>query len=129
VSTFGGAEIGCRVAMKVLEMSSQPAFLAHVRSLAERIGNGCRKLAAAHPSLKGLRQLGLFMGLELADDSCGPLLSLAAYRHDLLMVYANNDRSVAQFLPPLIISLEQADWVLDRLDLALGDLDAMRGVS
>ncbi|MFH1984072.1 MAG: aminotransferase class III-fold pyridoxal phosphate-dependent enzyme [Pseudomonadota bacterium] len=129
VSTFGGAEIGCRVAMKVLEMSSQPAFLAHVRSLAERIGNGCRKLAGAHPSLKGLRQLGLFMGLELADDSCGPLLSLAAYRHDLLMVYANNDRSVAQFLPPLIISLEQADWVLDRLGLALGDLDAMRGVS
>ena len=129
VSTFGGSEIGCQVAMKVLAISSRPAFLAHVRSIAEHINSGCRKLAAAHPSLVGLRQLGLFMGLKLADDTCGPLMSLAAYRHDLLMVYANNDQSVSQFLPPLVISMDQADWVIDRLDRALSDLDAMREVS
>jgi len=27
VSTFGGAEVGCPVALKVLEMSAEPAFL------------------------------------------------------------------------------------------------------
>ena len=126
VSTFGGAEIGCRVALKVMEISSRPAFLAHVQSLAARFKKGCRQLAETHPSLEGLRQLGLFMGLKLADDTCGPLMSLAAYHHDLLMVYANNDRSVVQFLPPLVISLDEADWILSRLDSALGDLDDMR---
>ena len=66
------------------------------------------------------------MGLKMADDSCGPLLSLAAYQNELLMVYANNDKSVSQFLPPLIITDDQADWVLERLDAALGQVGAMR---
>ncbi|MHB8085613.1 MAG: aminotransferase class III-fold pyridoxal phosphate-dependent enzyme, partial [Dehalococcoidia bacterium] len=34
VSTFGGAEVGCPVAMKVLEISSQPEFLQHVNEMA-----------------------------------------------------------------------------------------------
>ena len=34
VSTFGGAEVGCPVALKVLEMSADPAFLDRVREMA-----------------------------------------------------------------------------------------------
>ena len=33
ISTFGGAELGCPVARKVLEISSQPNFLEHVQAL------------------------------------------------------------------------------------------------
>ena len=126
VSTYGGAELGCRVALKVLDICAEPAFLHHVRDLAGRFAAGVDRLRAIHPILLELRQLGLFMGLKLADDTCGPLLSLAAYQNDLLMVYANNDRSVAQFLPPLITTADQADWVLERLDAALAQVDAMR---
>jgi len=35
VSTFGGAELGCRVALRVLEISSASDFLNHVNQLAE----------------------------------------------------------------------------------------------
>ncbi len=122
VSTFGGAEPGCAVALKVLEISAAPEFLAHVNTLAARFKSGIERLAAKHAIMEELRQVGLFMGLKLKDDNCGPLLALAAYQHDLLMVYANNDKSVVQFLPPLNIRTEQADWVLARLDLALADV-------
>ncbi|MFH2097899.1 MAG: aminotransferase class III-fold pyridoxal phosphate-dependent enzyme [Pseudomonadota bacterium] len=120
VSTFGGAELGCLVAQKVLEISSAPAFLAHVNELAAAFAQGVAVLAEKHRILKGLRQLGLFMGLELEDEAAGPLLSLAAYQNDLLMVYANNNRSVCQFLPPLVMETERVPWVLERLDRALG---------
>ncbi|HEX9189152.1 MAG TPA: hypothetical protein VGB87_18890, partial [Vicinamibacteria bacterium] len=69
--------------------------------------------------LNGFRQLGLLMGLELTDDLAGPILTRTAYDHDLLLVYANNDTSVCQLLPPLVMPLEDVPWVLDRLDDAL----------
>lgn len=119
ISTFGGAELGCVVAQKVLEISSSPAFLEHVNALAEKFEIGIGQLAARHPVLVGLNQLGLFMGLRFCDEALGPLMSLAAYQNDLLMVYANNDKRVCQLLPPLVMELGQADWVLERLDLAL----------
>jgi acetylornithine/succinyldiaminopimelate/putrescine aminotransferase len=124
VSTFGGAEPGCAVAMKVLDISSAPEFLVHVNHLAERFKTGIEGLMEKHGILKELRQLGLFMGLKMETTDCGPLLSLAAYQHDLLVIYANNDKSVAQLLPPLIMDKEQVDWVVERLDRALTDVEA-----
>lgn len=126
VSTFGGAELGCIVAKKVLEMSSAPDFLEHVNELARRFAEGIEPLIEKRRILKRLRQLGLFMGLEMEDEMCGPLLSMTGYHNDLLMVYANNDTRVCQFLPPLVMELEQVDWVLERLDKALAAAQNMK---
>ena len=49
VSTFGGAEIGCRVALKVLELCSAPDFLRHVRDLAGRFAAGVDRLKQSIP--------------------------------------------------------------------------------
>ena len=120
VSTFGGAEIGCRIAQRVLEISSAPEFLEHVNLLASCFAEKIEGLRKKHSGfLVKLRQLGLMMGLELKDEICGPLLTKTAYDQDLLMIYANNDPRVCQLLPPLIMRLEEADWVIERLDLAL----------
>ena len=126
VSTFGGSELGCRVAQKVLEISSTPEFLEHVNLLARGFAEGIEPLIEKHRVLKRLRQLGLFMGLEMEDEMCGPMLSLTGYHNDLLMVYANNDSRVCQFLPPLVMDIEQVDWVLERLDKALAAVQNMK---
>ena len=127
VSTFGGAEVGCRVALKVMEMSSAPAFLDHVNRLAALFAAGTAGLIARYPILKELRQLGLFMGLRFQDERCGPLMSAAAFHHGLFMVYANNDPSVSQLLPPLVMDLDQVDWVMERLAFSLADVQTMLG--
>lgn len=120
VSTFGGAELGCRVAIRVLEISSAPDFLNHVNQLAEKFAKDVEGLRSSHGDfLLGLRQLGLMMGLVLKDEMCGPVLSKAAYDNGLLMVYANNDPSICQFLPPLIMSFDQVEEVMGKLNKAL----------
>lgn len=120
VSTFGGAEVGCRVARRVLEISASPDFLAHVNRLARLFADGVEALKRKHSSfLVGLRQLGLMMGLEFKDTLCGPIVTKTAYDYDLLMVYANNNPAVCQFLPPLNMAPDQVDWIIDRLDSAL----------
>jgi putrescine aminotransferase len=121
ISTFGGAEVGCPVALKVLEISAQPAFLDHVNALAQVFAEGFAALQAQHPRLLvRLRQLGLMMGIELVNEKCGPLFTRAAYECGLLSIYAANDTRVAQFLPPLIIDRALADEILARVDKALG---------
>ena len=120
ISTFGGAEVGCRLAMRVLQISSAPEFLNHVNQLASRFSEGIEALKEKHSGfLMGLRQLGLLMGLELKDKLFGPLLTKTAYDHGLLMVFANNDPSVCQFLPPLVMEMDKVEWVIEQLDKAL----------
>ncbi len=127
ISTFGGSEIGCRVARRVLQISSAPDFLTHVKSLSRSFEAGVAMLIKKHPEyLTGFRQLGLMMGLKLADEISGPVLTKAAYDNDLLMLYANNDTSVCQFLPTLVMEEDQVDWVIDRLDSALFAAESMR---
>ena len=122
VSTFGGSELGCLVMKRVLEISSSPSFLAHVNEMAALFAKEAAILQQKHQGfLTGFRQLGLMMGLELEDHLSGPALTRAAYDNDLLIVYANNDTSVCQFLPPLIIEAQQVKEVFRQLDKALSE--------
>jgi acetylornithine/succinyldiaminopimelate/putrescine aminotransferase len=126
ISTFGGAEIGCPVALKVLEISSDQGFLQHVQDIAALFAAGFDVLKAKYPELLvGLRQLGMMMGIEMVDEWCGPLFSKVAFDHGLLSVYANNNPRVSQLLPPLIIDRAQAAEIIDRVDHTLQVITAM----
>jgi len=128
ISTFGGAEVGCPVALRVLELASDPQFLAHVEELSAFFAQGFADLQSRHGQLLvGLRQLGLMMGIEMVNEYCGPLFSKAAYDHGLLSVYAYNDTRVAQLLPPLIIDEALAADILQRVDGALVQVAHMLG--
>ena len=48
VSTFGGSELGCLVALKVLEISSDPGFLDHVNRMAAFLADGVQDLISRH---------------------------------------------------------------------------------
>ena len=132
ISTFGGAEIGCLVAQRVLEISAAPEFLSHVNRLADEFAEQLASLRRNHSKfLIAVRQLGLMMGLVLKDAHAGPILTKTAYDRDMLMIYANNDPSVCQLLPPLIMDPGRMDWVIGQIDDALTAarrLHAVQGV-
>ncbi len=129
ISTFGGAEVGCPVAMAVLDECSRPEFLDHVRTLSRIFAQGFSELKSRHPRiLVGLRQLGLMMGIEMVNDSCGPVMSKACYDNGILSVYANNNPRVSQLLPPLIIDEALAHEIIERLDAALRDTGTFLGL-
>jgi acetylornithine/succinyldiaminopimelate/putrescine aminotransferase len=120
ISTFGGAEVGCPVALKVLEIASDQRFLQHVQDIAVLFAEGFDALKVKYPEvLVGLRQLGMMIGIEMAYEQCGPLFSKVAFDHGLLSVYANNDPRVSQLLPPLIIDRALATEIMDRVDQTL----------
>ncbi len=128
ISTFGGAELGCVVALTVLELTATPGFLPRVRELAERLATGLAHLQERYPdTLIEVRQLGLMIGLVFPDESCGPLMTKLMYEEGVLAIYANHDPRVLQFLPPLIMSDLEAEESLGALDRALALLSRIRG--
>ncbi|MFC2015480.1 aspartate aminotransferase family protein [Chloroflexota bacterium] len=120
ISTYGGGEVGCYVGLEVLDILAEPGFLDHVRNMAGLFEDGLGHLKEKHPALLvEVRQRGLMMGLKLAGQSMGPLLTLGGFRHGLLTIYANNDQSVNQLLPPLTIQEDEVAQVLEALDQML----------
>ncbi len=129
VSTFGGSELGAEVALKVLEISSDPQFLANVNELARYFARGFERIKNKYPkTVTGFRQLGLMMGIEFKDETYGPLFTKAAYDVGMLAIYANNDKRVVQLLPPLIIEQKHADEILDKIERAIQRLKLYKPV-
>jgi len=116
ISTFGGAELGCPVAEKVLELLHGDGFLDHVNRISQRLYDGLEVLRREHGDLVAeIRRLGMFMGVRMTGEGMGRLMAKACYEAGVFCVYAAHDTSVFQFLPPLITDEPLADEILERL--------------
>lgn len=122
VSTFGGAEVGCRVASRVLEICRRPASLAHARRIAAHLSAGLETLRARHPFLRHVRQKGLVMGLECEGPGGAVRLSRTLYRHGVWAMFSGFDPSVLQWKPGLLVDEAYCDLLLERLEAALREL-------
>ena len=119
VSSYGGSDLGCAVALAVLDEVEAPGFLDRV----EEVGLRLEKELAPLPC--EVRRRGLFIGLAWpgapADGvGAGILAAKACIDAGVFAVFANNDTSVLQLLPPLILDDEQVDELAGLLVGALG---------
>lgn len=119
VSTFGGSEIGCEVALKVIEILERPGVIDNARRMSEHLAAGLERLRERHPFLVEVRRNGLVMGLRFDHDIAGPLMTAAGYEVGLWAFFAGFQRSVLQFKPALILDAERADELLGLLEDAV----------
>ena len=114
VSTYGGAELGCVAGLAVLDVVEAPGFLDRVLAVGERLEAGLEGLPLT------VRRRGLFAGLAFDDPGGGLTATRAVIEQGVFAIYANNDPSVLQLLPPLVIGDDELDDLLARLRRALG---------
>lgn len=120
VSTFGGAEVGCRVAERVLAISSRPELLANVRMLSDYLGRGLRDIQSRHADwLVEIRRAGAVMGLRFAHPQGAILMSRALYDAGLWAMFAGHDTAVLQFKPGLLADRPLCDEMLERFESGL----------
>ena len=108
-STFAGGPVACAAALAVLDVVDDPALLARVRALGERLPTGL----AALPGVVAVRGRGLMLACDFADGGA-PELVRRALLEQRLVLNATGPATL-RLLPPLTIGDEHVDDVLQRL--------------
>jgi len=108
-STFGGNPLACAAANAVVETIESDNLCQRADELGKRMLAGFEAQLGELDGVKLIRGKGLMLGIELSRD-CPELVKLALQKHCLINVTAG---SVVRLLPPLILSNEQADTIVD----------------
>jgi len=103
-STTGGSELGCAVALKVLEIIQRPAVVENIKLMSTFFKDSLKEVKARFPFLLEVRQQGLVMGLKFDHPLGGALMTACAFQSGLWAFPAGYDRSVLQFKPTLLIT-------------------------
>ena len=120
VSTFGGSEIGCHVASRVLDLCSDEATLANVRRMGETFGERLGALQHQFPDhLLEVRRRGLVVGLKFKGDMGAVLMSKLLYDAGIWAIMSGFDLSVLQFKPVLTIDDALLEETMKRFENAL----------
>ena len=119
-STYGGNLLACRAALCVLDELAGNGLIGQIGRVGLHMEARLATLAAAHPIVKQVRGAGLIWGLELTRDAA-PVVP-AALAHGVIV--NRTAETVVRLLPPLVISVDEVDEGLSRLDAALGAVEA-----
>ncbi|MEW4285586.1 ornithine--oxo-acid transaminase [Priestia koreensis] len=112
-STFGGNPLACAVSLASLEVIEDEHLVSRSLELGEYLQS---KLASIQSTkIREVRGKGLFIGVELYEEArpyCEQL------KEKGLLCKETHD-TVIRFAPPLVISKEELDWAIERIEAVL----------
>lgn len=107
-STFGGGPVPCAAALATIDVIEEEGLVENALAVGARIAEGARAIGI--PAVTGR---GLLLGLRLGRPA-GPLRR-ALFRRRIL-TGAAADPEVLRLMPPLVLSADEADILLDALN-------------
>lgn len=123
-STYGGNPLACAVGNEVVDIMLEEGFLETVRERARTLNQKLSGLVASHPDVfESVRGEGLMLGIKCKAPA-GDVVN-AAYKHKLLTLTAGDN--VLRIVPPLVISDEDIQSGIDKLDAAATDVQSALG--
>ncbi|MGB3245168.1 MAG: aspartate aminotransferase family protein [Sulfitobacter sp.] len=114
-STYGGNPLGCAVGCAVMDIITNPEFLAEVNRKAGLMRQKLEGLVAGHPDVfESVRGSGLMLGIKCKVTNSDVVS--AGYANDVITVPAADN--VIRLLPPLTITDAEIATAVDRLSAA-----------
>jgi ornithine--oxo-acid transaminase len=114
-STFGGNPLGSAIARAALDVLVDEKLVDRSREVGEYFMGRLKRIESDH--IEEVRGKGLLIGVEmtsLARPYCDEL-------RDAGILCKDTHKTVVRFAPPLIISKEDIDWAMERIEPILGD--------
>ena len=129
-NTFGGNPVSAAVGLAVLDVVEQEHILQNVHEVGAYLGAGLRRLASRFPLIGDVRGKGFFVGLDLVKDrsTLEPAREEAAQLRDalrdqgVLVATSGPQDCLIKIRPPLVFSRENADLLLENLELAFSSV-------
>ena len=121
ISTMGGAELGCVVAMKTLEIVQRKEVSTMVRYISNYLRKGLDRIQEEYADFfVGIRQHGVIMGLEFAPDQGAKPVMRHLYENGVWAIFSALDPKVLQFKPGLLLTQADCEDLLRRVEIAIG---------
>lgn len=111
-TTFGGNHLACAAATAVLEVMEKENLVENAAKVGDYLRQELRKM----PQIKEVRGLGLMIGLEFEQSVKELRRKLLFEQHVFTGVSGTN---VIRILPPLCLSMQEADDFLTRFEKCL----------
>lgn len=121
-STFGGNPLTCAAAAAAVDVVVEERLPERAARLGSYFTARLQELQEKYTVVREVRGMGLMIGMEFRFDVYN--LILGALKHGVLVLDAG--RNVLRFLPPLVISREQLDRVIEVLDVVIGEEERAR---
>ena len=124
-NTFGGNPVSCAIATEVLKTIKTFNLQANALAVGDYLKTNLKDLATTFPILANIRGQGLFLGIELTDEKRNPLAEQTHYLANrmkdfgILMSVDGTDHNVLKIKPPIIFSMENADELINQLNIIL----------
>lgn len=123
-STFGGNPLSCAAGGATLNALLKDGLVQNASSVGLYMRESLNRMQKSHPLIRDVRGLGLMIGVELRFEVRDILHELI--KEGVLMLYSG--RNVLRMLPPLVLTKEQADTVLHKLEEAIQNEERKRGL-
>jgi len=125
--TFANNSLAQVSAIKMLDIIERDGLLANTRRMGAYLADGLRRLQVDFPEMGDIRAVGLHIGVEYVEDAEGKapaVESCARIRDEAMKIGAifglgGARKNVLKVKPPLIITQDEADEVLDVLRQAM----------
>ena len=111
-TTFGGNHLACSAALAVMDVIEQENLVENAKAIGDYLLEELKKF----PQIKEVRGRGLMIGLEFEEPIKELRLKLLKEQHVFTGVSGTN---VLRLLPPLCLSMDEADLFLERFKKVL----------
>ena len=111
-TTFGGNHLACAAALAVLDVMEEERLVEN----AAQVGGYLLHELGKMPGVKEVRGMGLMIGMEF-EQPVKPLRDRLVYEKNVFTGASGNN--VLRLLPPLCLTMAEADMFIERLSEAL----------
>jgi ornithine--oxo-acid transaminase len=115
-STFGGNPLACAVARAAMRVLVEENMVENARLMGEHFLSGLRSIRS--PLIKEIRGRGLMIGVELQPDA-GVARAYSEKLMGLGILCKDTHEHTLRLAPPLVITRQEVDWALERIQQAL----------
>jgi 4-aminobutyrate aminotransferase/(S)-3-amino-2-methylpropionate transaminase len=115
-STFLGHPVACAAAIAAIDIITNDNLPLMAKYKGEKFIESLNSLAEKYPHhISEIRGKGLMLGLQMRSNSQAKELMLEMLRSGLILLLAGENGDVAELTPPLIITDDQINWILEQL--------------
>ncbi len=112
-STFGGNPLGCAVARTALKVLVEENMIENAQKMGDYFLSQLKEIDSAF--IKEVRGRGLLIGVELLPEAGGARSFCERLKTKGLLCKETHE-NVIRFAPPLVITKDQIDWAMERIE-------------